>query len=119
MRHNFVISLAAISCESYAIKLGSEGFFDNLVQGAGAIASMTGNEDIINATNGIGNAATQMKDGNFEAGMTGALGSMGGVIPGQGGEVLTDLSTGVGSAVGSAVQGDFQGVVTNAAGGAA
>ena len=53
-----MISLAAISCESYAIKLGSEGFFDNLVQGAGAIASMTGNEDVINATNGIGNAAT-------------------------------------------------------------
>ena len=43
---------------------------------------MTGNEDVINATSGITNAATQMKDGNFEAGVTGALGSVGGVIPG-------------------------------------
>ena len=80
---------------------------------------MTGNEDVINATSGITNAATQMKDGNFEAGVTGALGSVGDVIPGQGGEVLTDLSSGVGSAVGSAVEGDFQGIVSNAAGGVA
>ena len=43
---------------------------------------MTGNEDVIAATNGIGQAATQMKDGNFEAGMTGALGTVGGVVPG-------------------------------------
>ena len=50
--------------------------------------------------------------------MTGALGAVGGVIPGQGGTVITDLSGSVGDAVGSAVDGDYENMVVNAAGGA-
>lgn len=60
-----------------------------------------------------------INDGNIGAGVTGALGSVGGVIPGQAGTVINDLSANTGAAVGAAVSGDYQGLVTNAAGGAA
>ena len=80
---------------------------------------MTGNEDVMNVTNGLAGAATQMNGGNYGAGVTGALGSMRGVIPGQAGTVITDLSQNTGAAVGAAVNGDYQGLVSNATGGAA
>ena len=60
-----------------------------------------------------------INNGNIGAGVTGVLGSVGGVIPGQAGIVMNDLSANTGAAVGAAVNGDYQGLVTNAAGGAA
>jgi len=48
-----------------------------------------------------------INDGNIGAGMTGVLGSVGGVIPGQAGIVMNDLSANTGAAVGAAVNGDY------------
>ena len=109
MRTNFIITLAAIACESHAVRLraGTGGLFDSIVGGVQAAAAMTGNEDVMNVTNGLGGAATQMYGGDYGTGVTGALGSMGGVIPGQAGTVINDLSQGTGAAVGSAVSGDY------------
>ena len=119
MRKNFFITLAAIACESYAIRLKAEGLFDSIVNGAGAVAAISGNEDVMNVTNGIGSAATSINDGNYGAGVTGALGSMGGVIPGQAGSVINDLSASTGGVVDGAVSGDYNGLVSNATSGAA
>ena len=60
-----------------------------------------------------------MNDGNYGAGVTDALGSMGGVIPGQAGSVINDLSASTGGAVDAAVSGDYNGLVSNATHGAA
>ena len=43
MRKNFGITLAVLACESWAVKIESAGFFDNLMAGANAVAGMTGN----------------------------------------------------------------------------
>merc|ERR1712242_463408 len=88
MRTNFFIAIAAIACESNAVRLQTQGFFDNIVQGVQAAGALTGIDVVANVTNGLGNAATMINSGNIGAGMTGALGSIGGVIPGQAGTVI-------------------------------
>ena len=50
--------------------------------------------------------------------MTGALGAVGGVIPGQAGTVVTDLSGSVGDAVGAGINGEYENMIVNATSGA-
>ena len=96
MRRAIVITILGIS-HSQAVKLQSQGFFDNLAGVAQMGAAMSGNEQAMQMVNGISQAGTQMQNGNIGAGLTAGLGTMGGVIPGEAGNVVGMVSDNVGA----------------------